>query len=206
MVSRGCRNTSLGSGGCVVIVASCEEGAGASSAVGQTPTVHGAAGEGLERALRGPRSRRVPVRGDELDARLQDLPQRRRGRVRPAAGSARGPRNQPAIPVPGRTHRNCRSVSVRAEPASDRQAARSIAVDNLTGAAAQRCCRARVSPVRRSSTCHRAAGTSPPAAGGEQRSAWRRGRRVAAPAVEPAADQPSPSIALRQRPIDAVVP
>lgn len=46
MVSRRRRNTSLNSGGCVDIVASCEEGAGASSAVGQASAVHGVAGAG----------------------------------------------------------------------------------------------------------------------------------------------------------------
>lgn len=79
----GCRNTSLCSGGCVVINSSCVEGAGASAAVGQASTVHGVAGPRMECACRCPRNRCVPVCGDELDTGLQDLPQRRRGRVRP---------------------------------------------------------------------------------------------------------------------------
>jgi hypothetical protein len=32
VVSSGCRNTSLGSGGCVVVISSCEEGPGSSAA------------------------------------------------------------------------------------------------------------------------------------------------------------------------------
>ena len=47
MVSRRRRNTSLVSGGCVVIVSSCEEGAGSSTAIGQTSMVHGVAGAGM---------------------------------------------------------------------------------------------------------------------------------------------------------------
>ena len=47
----------------------------------------------------GARSRCIAVCGDELDTRLQDLPQRCGGRVRPAVGSPRGPGDQLAIPI-----------------------------------------------------------------------------------------------------------
>lgn len=89
VVSSRCRNTSLGSGGCVGIVASGEERAGASSAIGQTSAVHGVAGARVEYSCRGPRSRCLAIVGDELDTRLQDVSQRCRGRLRPAAGSTR---------------------------------------------------------------------------------------------------------------------
>lgn len=121
MVSRRRRNTSLHSGGCVDIVVSGEEGAGASSAVGQASAVHGVAGSRVERARRGPRSRCISVGRDELNTPLQDLPQRRRGRVRPASGLASGPSDQLALPVPGGTHRDRRSAPFRDERACDRR-------------------------------------------------------------------------------------
>jgi len=49
VVSRRGRNTSLGSGGCVVIVSACEKGSGPPAAVGQASAVYGAAGSGLVR-------------------------------------------------------------------------------------------------------------------------------------------------------------
>src|SRR5882757_1189679 len=79
---------SLGSGGCVDIVASGEEGAGASSAVGQGSVVHGAAGSGVECACGGPRGRCVAVFGGELVAWAQGVSQRCGGGVRCAVGSA----------------------------------------------------------------------------------------------------------------------
>ena len=66
--------------------------------------------------------------------------------------------------------------------------------------------RSRISPVRRSSPRHRASSTSPPAPDRDQRSSQRRGHRAAWSAVEPAADQPPSSVALRRRPDDVVVP
>jgi hypothetical protein len=106
VVSRRGRNTSLDSGGCVGIVASGEEGAGASSAVDQTSAFHGVAGSRLERALRSPRSRCIAILRGKLVAWTQGLPQWRRGRVRPAPGSASGPPDQHAVPVPRRAHRD----------------------------------------------------------------------------------------------------
>jgi len=79
VVSRRCRNTSLGSGGCVGIVSSGEEGAGASSAVGQASAFRGAAGSRVERSRRGPRSRGISHLRSKLVARIQDLSQRRHG-------------------------------------------------------------------------------------------------------------------------------
>lgn len=133
MVSRRCRNTSLDSGGCVDIVASGEEGAGASSAVGQAPAVHGLAGSGVECARRGSRSRCVPFSGNELGAWLQDLPQRCCRWFRPATGSVRGQSDQPTISVSGRTYRDRQPPSFRAQHARDRRPARSRTVDDFTG-------------------------------------------------------------------------
>ena len=48
--------------------------------------------------------------------------------------------------------------------------------------------------------------TSSPAPDRDQRSSQRRGHRAAGSAVEPAADQPPSSVAIRRRPDDAVVP
>lgn len=93
VVSRDGRNTSLDSGGCVGIVGSGEEGAGAASAIGQTSAIHGVAGQRVEHPCRSPGGRCVPVCGDELDQRLQGVPQRRRSQVRPTVGSARGARD-----------------------------------------------------------------------------------------------------------------
>lgn len=121
MVSRGCRNTSLDSGGCVDIIASGQEGAGASTAIGQASTVHGVAGSRVERARRGPRSRRLPVSSNELGTWVHDLPQRRRRRFRSALGSVGGPPDQPAILIRGRTDQDRRSSSFRAEYARDRR-------------------------------------------------------------------------------------
>lgn len=47
----------------VVVVSSCEEGAGAASAVGQASVVHGAARAGVEHSRGGPRSGGVPHDG-----------------------------------------------------------------------------------------------------------------------------------------------
>ncbi len=196
MVSRRGRNTSLGSGGCVDIIASCEEGAGSPAAVGQTPAVHGAAGPGVEYPSRGPRGRCVALFRGELGAWAQGLPQRCGGWVRRALGSAGSASDQLALPIAGRAHRDRRSASVRAEPSGDRHSAQTGAVDDLTGAAAQRCRRSRISPVRRSSSSHRPAGTSTPPPSRHQWSARRLGLRAAWSAVESAADQPPFASAL----------
>jgi hypothetical protein len=73
VVSRGCHNTSLGSGGCVVIVSSSEEGPGPLAAIRQAPAVYGAARPGLVRLGGGSRSvvlrRPDPVAAEEVCAR-----------------------------------------------------------------------------------------------------------------------------------------
>ena len=154
---------------------------------------------------RGPRGRCVAVFGGELVAWAQGLSQRCGGWVRRAVGSAGGPSDQFALPVPGRAHRDRRSASVRAGRAGDRWSARTRAVDHRTGTSAQRGHRPRVSPVRCSSPRHRAAGTPAPTPNRhQQRDQWC-GRRAASAAVEPAADEPSSSIALRRRPVHVVV-
>src|ERR1700728_4556918 len=79
-------------GGCVVFVSSCEEGAGAASAVGQASAVRGVAGAGVEHRGRGPRGRGFPDDGEQLVARLQDLPPRPGLRFRACAGPAGRPR------------------------------------------------------------------------------------------------------------------
>lgn len=151
VVSRRGGNTSLDSGGRGGVVASCGEGTGSSPAVGQASAVHGVAGSRLECSRRGPRSRCISILGGELVAWTRGLPQRRRGRVRPAAGSAGGPLDQHALPIAGRAHRDRRSTSVPPEPAGDRRTTRSSAIDDITGAAAQTAARPCVSPVRCSS-------------------------------------------------------
>lgn len=188
MVSRRRRNTSLNSGGCVDIVSSGEEGAGAPSAIGQTSAVHGVAGSRVERARRGPRSRCLSVSGDELDTWLQDLPQRHRGRVRPAPGSTNGPRDQPTLPLPGGANRDRRPAPVWVELARDRRSTRPSAVDDSAGVAPQRRGWPRLSALRCPSACHRASSSSPSTPRRHQRPPQRRGHRVARPAMEPTAD------------------
>lgn len=68
-------------------------------AVGQASAVHGATGEGVERACGSPRSGCVAVLWDELGARSQGLPQWRGHRVRRTAGPAGGPSDQHPVPV-----------------------------------------------------------------------------------------------------------
>ena len=60
----------LQSGGCVVVASSCQEGAGAASAVGQAPAVPAVAGAGLEHPVRGPRGWGVPGLGEQVVHRL----------------------------------------------------------------------------------------------------------------------------------------
>jgi hypothetical protein len=86
-----------------VVLTSCEEGAGPPADVGQAGAVHGIAGSWMECPGRGPRGRCVAKLRGELVARLQDLPQRRGGRVRRASGSSGRSRGQRPLPVSGRT-------------------------------------------------------------------------------------------------------
>lgn len=160
VVSRRCSNTSLDSGGCVGIVASCEEGAGASSAIGQASAFHGIASPRVKRARWGPRSRCIPGR------RRQTGPADTRPTATAwwsgssAVGSLGGPAHQRAIPLPGGTHRGRRSTAVRAQHPRDRRPTPSSAVDNFEGAAPQRAGRSRPSALRRSSAGHRASRAS----------------------------------------------
>ena len=71
MVSTGGRNTSLRSGGCVVIVSSREEGPGSPAAIRQTSAVYGAACARLVHLGGGSRSRGIPYLSKQLGARLQ---------------------------------------------------------------------------------------------------------------------------------------
>ena len=87
----------LKSGGCVVVASSCQEGAGAASAVGQTSAVHGVARTRVEHPRRGSRGRCVSDHREQLVAWLQDVPPwpGRRASCRrwsdwPCDGSARG--------------------------------------------------------------------------------------------------------------------
>ena len=66
--------------------------------------------------------------------------------------------------------------------------------------------RPRVSPVRCSPPRHRASGTPSPAPGRDQHQLGGVVAELLAAAVEPAADQPSSSIALPRRPVHVVVP
>jgi hypothetical protein len=57
--------------GCVVVVSSCEEGAGAASPVGQASAVHGVAREVVDHLRRRAGGRCFPDHGQQLGARLQ---------------------------------------------------------------------------------------------------------------------------------------
>lgn len=113
MVSRRGRNTSLDSGGCVVIVASYGEGAGTPSAIGQASTIYGVTCPRLVDLGSGPRGRHLAHRGQQLGPRPQDLPRRCSRRLRRTAGPVVGPPDQRTALVAGRAGRDRRPSPVR---------------------------------------------------------------------------------------------
>jgi len=80
----------LDSGGCVVVLSSCEDGAGAASAVGQASAVHGTTRTRMEHPRRGSLGRSFPYHGEQLVTRLPDLPPRSGRRIGICAGAAGG--------------------------------------------------------------------------------------------------------------------
>ena len=120
------------SGGCVVVASSCQEGAGAASAVGQTSAVHGVAGTRVEHPRRGPRGRCVSDHREQLVAWLQDVPPWPGRGLRAGAGATGRATDQPEVRVAGRTDRDRRPSPRRAEHPSNRAAAASGGFDDLT--------------------------------------------------------------------------
>ena len=121
-------------------------------------------------------------------------------------GSPGGASDQRPIPVPGRADRDRRSAPRRAEHARDRRAARSLALDDLARAAAQRAGRPRISAFRCAPARYRAPSTSPSDAGSTPTpELGAAGRRAAGSTVEPAADQPPPALRFPDDPVDVAV-
>lgn len=130
--------------GCVVVVSSCEEGAGG---VRSRPSVSGSwsCGAGWSTGAAARRSASAAPRVT-IGARLQDLPPRPGRRVRSGVGAVGGAPDQPAVPLAGRADRDRGPAPGLLPHPPDRAGAGPDTIDDLAGTAPQRHRRS-VSPV-----------------------------------------------------------
>jgi Helix-turn-helix domain len=149
--------------GCVVVVSSCEEGAGAASPVGQASAVHGVAREGVEHPRRRAGGRCFPDHGQQLGARLQAY--RHGNAIGFVAPLERLPVRQISSRVLSQDERieiadlHHTGVSIRQIAARLGRAPSTISREF----APQLDHRSRLPPFRGSSACHRPSGASAPA-------------------------------------------
>ena len=206
MVSRGRRNTSLGSGGCVVLVSSREERPGPPAAVRQASAVYGAARSGLVHLGGQSRSGGVPYLSKQLGARLQNLSAWRSRRIRARTRSFGCAPDQRSISIRRRADRHSRSAPHGLEHPADRRPAWPGTVDRIEGIAPQQPPRRPVPAVRSAPLGGPTQSPSSPAADRQEPRPMRTDRRAARSTVEPATDRPAPATQIPRGPVDAVVP